>query len=191
MARKKTGRRRGRPINPRARRHQRTRAGRRGLVWIDPNDYGSDELRAKKIRLTGQANLELNGASVLFGHDHIDRLQFDTLGAITELLQRIARAWGQKDGSVTGLWLALLSASTSARVPVIPVPHGADAARYKLGRVLRRLDGSRDLVIQLAEGQSPPVITRVIEGRLSGADERILERLRQGLDALSGRRTAP
>ena len=66
----------------------------------------------------------------------------------------------------------------------------ADHVRYVLGRMLRHLDGSRDLVIELAEGRCPPLVVRLMEGKLTGADERALERLRAGLDALDGRWTA-
>ena len=64
-------------------------------------------------RRTGRTDLEINSAAVLYGHDHLDRAQYDTLGRITELLQRVARAWGGRDGNVTGLWEAITGALTS------------------------------------------------------------------------------
>jgi hypothetical protein len=54
--------------------------------------------------------------------------------------------------------------------------------------MLRQLDGSRDLVLALAEGRCPPIVIHVIEGRITGADEKTLDRLRQGLDAIGGGR---
>jgi hypothetical protein len=65
-------------------------------------DRGSEALQERKRRVTGREDLPLDGAAVLYGHDRLDRQRFDTLGMITELLQPVARAWGGKDGSVTG-----------------------------------------------------------------------------------------
>jgi hypothetical protein len=61
-------------------------------------------LRARKRAVIRREDLEINGAAVLFGHDLLDRTQYDTLGVVTGVLQRIARAWGGRDGSVNGLW---------------------------------------------------------------------------------------
>jgi hypothetical protein len=133
--------------------------------------------------------LPLDGAAVLYGHEHLDRQQFDTLGLITQWLHRLARAWGGKDGSCAGLWAALLGAAvatTDGRS--VAVPTGADDARYRLARALRRLDGSRDLVVALAEGRTPPLVLRAVERCLTQDDEDDLTRLRAGLDRLSGRR---
>src|SRR6267143_3146325 len=99
---------RGRPRRANAKRRQTTVAGRRGEA-----DTGTEELRCRKRRVTGREDLELTGAAVLFGHDLLDRQQFDTLGTITELLQRVARAWGGRDGNVTGLWQAITAAMIS------------------------------------------------------------------------------
>ena len=46
-------------------------------------------------------------------------------------------------------------------------PPGADAARTRLAR----LDGSRDLVIALAEGRVPPLVIHAVENRLTADDE--------------------
>jgi hypothetical protein len=100
---------------------------------------------------------------------------------ITELLRRVAHSWGRKDGSVGGLWLALLSAATpnrTGRATVVPV--GSDAARMHLSLVLQQLDGSQSLIVALAEGHIPPLVAHVMERRpLTEAD---LTRLRVGLD---------
>jgi hypothetical protein len=172
---------RGRPRKANARRRATTVAGRAP----DP-DRGTDQLRIRKRRVTGREDLEINGAAVLYGHDHLDRAQYDTLGRITELLQRVARAWGGRDGNVTGLWEAITGALTSAGVAPNPVGDGgyplADGARRRLERACRRLDGSRELVIELAEGRIPEIVVHVIERRLTVADAVALERLRKGLD---------
>jgi hypothetical protein len=51
-----------------------------------------------------------------------------------------------------------------------------------------QLDGSRDLVLALAEGRTPNLVLHAIEGTLTGADEADLARLRAGLDRIGGRR---
>lgn len=63
-------------------------------------------------------------------------------------------------------------------------------ARYRLGRSLSKLDGSKDLVIALAEGRTLPLVERVVARRLTRADELALERLRQSLDRLPAARAA-
>jgi hypothetical protein len=181
-------RRAGRPRKIDARRRKTTTAERR-----PPEDLGSALLRARKQAVTTREDLEVNGASVLFGHDHLDRMQYDTLGTVTEMLRRIARAWGGRDGSLNGLWEAITGALTSTRFAPAPVvgPGGyslADGARRRLERACRSLDESRALVIELAEGRLPEIVIRVIERRLTAADSVTLEHLRDGLDALSGRR---
>jgi hypothetical protein len=99
--------RRGRPRKPDAQRRRTTLAGRR-----PPSDPGTDELRRRKRAATGREDLEVNGAAVLYGHDLLDRAQYDTLGTVTELLQRVGRAWGQRDGNLNGLWEAITGALT-------------------------------------------------------------------------------
>lgn len=186
MARKKTGRRRGRPPNSNARRRQTTRAGRRGE---DTRDRGSTALRQRKHRvLAGREDLELSGAAVLLAHDQIDRQQYDTLGLITGWLQRTARAWGCRDGSPAAWWRAILAAASIGRQSGIETPPGADAARRQLAKLAHHLNGSHDLVLALAERQLPPLVARVVEHRLTPADLRQLEQLRWGLDRFSGRR---
>ena len=49
---------------------------------------------------------------------------------------------------------------------------------------LRQLDGSRDLVVALAEGRCPPLVLRVTEHRLTREDEAELIQLRAGLDRI-------
>jgi hypothetical protein len=173
--------RRGRPRKADARRRATTVAGR-----APPPDLGTDQLRIRKRAATSREDLEINGAAVLFGHDLLDRAQYDTLGRITELLQRVARAWGGRDGNVKGLWEAITGALTSTGFAPNPVDDGgyslADGARRRLEQVCRRLDGSRELVIELAEGKAPEIVVHVLERRLTVADAVTLERLRQGLD---------
>jgi hypothetical protein len=67
----------------------------------------------------------------------------------------------------------------------------ADIARRRLRRVLSRLDGSRDLVVAIVSGRTPPLVEHALAGRLDAADEAALAKLRIGLDALTqgGRRS--
>ena len=182
MARKaKVGphRKRGRPYNPNSRRNQTTRAGRRGEV-----DRGSFRLRARKLALTMREDVELTGPGILFGHELLDRYQYDTLGYVTLLLRRIARSFG-REASPAGIWVALLAAA-SRTPPGAPNLISDYGARDTLARICRRLDGSRDLVLELAEeGQMPPICVRAVEHRLTPRDLVQLELLRRGLDGVA------
>jgi hypothetical protein len=53
--------------------------------------------------------------------------------------------------------------------------------------MLRRLDGSRDLVLELAANRPVPLVIRAIESRLCRADEVTLDLLRHDLDRVAGR----
>jgi hypothetical protein len=96
-------------------------------------------------------------------------------------MSRRANCW---DGSVGGLWSAIVAAATRMGSTTAVVPGGGDAARFRLARPLSRLDGSRDLVVQLAEWQAPPLVLHVLDGRVTDADREELERLRNGLDRM-------
>jgi hypothetical protein len=67
---------------------------------------GPSSLTALSLRRVreGLFKLEPGGINLL------DRMQFDTLGTIIELLQRVGRAWGQRDGNLNTLWEAILGA---------------------------------------------------------------------------------
>jgi hypothetical protein len=174
-------RRGGRPKLADAKRRRTTARGRAPDL-----DRGTEQPRIRKRRATRREDLEINGAAVLYGHDLLDRAQYDTLGTVTELLQRVARAWGGRDGSLTGLWSAITSALTATGYASATVGDGgfglADGARRRLQRVCRSLDGSRALVIELAEAKVPEIVVHVIERRLTVADAVALERLRRSLD---------
>jgi len=147
-------RKRGRPFNPAARRHSTTRAGRRGDV-----DLGSPRLRARKLALTLRDDTEMSAAGILFGRELLDRYQYDALGWVTLLLRRVARSFG-RDASPAGVWAALLAAA-SRTPPGAPAVIGDYGARDTLARICRRLDGSRDLVLELAEeGPMPSICAR-------------------------------
>jgi hypothetical protein len=90
--------------------------------------------------------------------------------------------------SPPGVWAAILGAlikTTPGLEPII----GDHGARRQLERICRRLDGSRDLVLELAEeGQMPPICIRAAERRLTPRDLVQLELLRKGLDGISSPR---
>jgi hypothetical protein len=187
VARRRTGRKRGRPRHANAKRRATTRAGRK--TGHDPVDRGAPLLRQKKLQLFGRDDIEMTGSGTLLARGLIDRYQFDYLGLLTFWLARLARNLGPKPVAVGTLWQVLVNGMISPTL-TIPVSVGDDAnkALTRLDRMIRQLDGSRELVLQLAEGRTPPLIAHVLEGRITGADERALDRLRQGLDAIGGRR---
>jgi hypothetical protein len=61
------------------------------------------------------------------------------------------------------------------------VPDGADAARF---RWRGRLNGSRELVTDLAERRMPPLVLHVLDGALTARDQAALAALRDGLDRM-------
>jgi hypothetical protein len=155
-------------------------------------DEGTSELRRRKTRATTRPDIEVSGAGVLYGRGQLSAEQYDALGLISTWLRRAARVWGGKDGSCEGLWHAITGALIStgfAPVPVDSVNFGlGDQARRALQRACRTLDGSRALIIGLAEDRVPDLVLHVIEGHITPADEIELGRLRDGLDHLAGRR---
>jgi hypothetical protein len=143
-------------------------------------------LRAKKRVATSREDVEMTPAGVLYGFGHLDNAQYSALGWVTQLLRRIARSFG-RDASPSGVWAALLAAASRTPPSALPII-GDYGARDTLARICRRLDGSRDLVLELAEeGPMPPICVRVAEHRLTYEDEGALTRLRDGLDRISGR----
>src|SRR5262245_9298863 len=106
MARRKTGRRRGRPRLKHARSRETTRAGRRGEI-----DRGSELLREKNRQATSRDDVEMTPAGILFGRGHLDRYQYDALAFVTLLLHQVAKAMGGKL-SVGNLWTAIVWAAT-------------------------------------------------------------------------------
>ena len=107
---------------------------------------------------------------------------------MTGLLQRIARSFG-RGVSPAGIWNAILGAlvkTTPGFAPII----GDFGARRRLEQICRRLDGSRDLVLELAaEGPLPPICLRALERRLTPRDLVQLELLRRGLDGVTAPRS--
>jgi hypothetical protein len=181
--------RRGRPRKANARYRATTLAER-----APPPDPGTPQLRRLKLRATTRTDVEINGSGVLFGRGHLDAAQYDVLSTVTMWLSRLARGWGGT-GGVGGLWAVIIGAAvpTGFVRPQNVIAAGiADGARRQLERALTRLDGSRDLVVSLAEGHTPPIVLHAIQDRFTGADEIELDKLRSALDALGGgRRTRP
>jgi hypothetical protein len=178
--------RRGRPRKENARRRATTLAGRRA-----PDDLGTEQLRRRKVRATSRPDLEISGAGVLLGRDLIDIEQYTVLMTVPMWLERLMRGWGGL-GGVTGLWHSITGAAvpTGFVRPPNDVSSGlADGARRQLVRALRQLDGSRSLVVALAENEIPPLVLHVLDGQITPTDQVGLDRLRWGLDALAGRRT--
>jgi hypothetical protein len=137
-------------------------------------------MRAKKRRATTRDTLEISPVGVLYGRGHLDAQQYDALGLISTWLRRAARVWGGKDGSCEGLWHAITGALISTGFAPVPVDSGnfglGDQARRALQRACRTLDGSRALIIGLAEEQIPDLVLHVIEGNITPGPRRSLRR---------------
>jgi hypothetical protein len=89
--------------------------------------------------------------------------------------------------SPAGIWNAILGALIKTTPGIEPMV-GDQGGRRTLEHVLRRLDGSRDLVLELAEeGRMPPICVRAAEHRLTPRDLVRLELLRKGLDGIPPR----
>jgi hypothetical protein len=194
LSRKRIGaRRRGRPRVLHAKRRATTRAGRAG-DGID--DHGTAQLRRRKVALTGRADLELSALGILRGLDLIDAVQHETLTLIASWLRTQAMSWGLGTGSVSGLWRSILAAlSSGSFAPNPTADSGAgpgDTARRRLAQLRDRLNGSFELVVQLAEGATvPEIVQRIIARKMTTADAITLEQLRIAIDALAGRKVRP
>jgi hypothetical protein len=151
-------------------------------------DQGTSELRRRKRQATTQVDVELTAAGILFGRDLLDRQQYDRLDEVTSLLRLLARNLGPRPDAVAGLWAALTGAMIG-RGLVTPASVGplAPIAQRKLARMLERLDGSRDLVIAIAENRPVRLVAHALAGRLDGADYVNLELLKTGLDRVASK----
>ena len=130
MARIKAHRRRGRPVDPHARRRHTTRRGRKGLPEIV--DEGSPELVARKrIAANGSgAAVELTDyPAILLAHHLIDVEQHMILATVATWLDRVRRARELSSTSVGGLWGAILSGQGGARNGRCPSRIAARAPR--------------------------------------------------------------
>jgi hypothetical protein len=149
-------------------------------------DLGTPELRAMKRRLTRNPDLELTSIDVLFGRGLIDAEQRDVLGEVASTVRMLAYNLGPVPEAVARIWRqltgAMIPAGQGGAQGVGPV---ADIARRRMRRILSRLNGSRDLVLALADGRRVPrLVEHVLAGRLDYADLAALERLRCALDDL-------
>jgi hypothetical protein len=103
------------------------------------------------------------------------------------VLQWVARAWGGKDGSVMGLWSALLAGAVSRNI-IPAVPPGSDSARCHLARALvhpRREQRSRHPACRRA---GAAFVILAAECRLMREDEADLTGRWVGLDRIAERR---
>lgn len=168
MARKRSGRKRGRPADPQAKRHQTTRAARRGEA-LEP-DRGTRALRRQRRQLTGSEDLPADLLGVLLGRGVITLPEYHAGRDVAELLDVARRAWGLV-GRVHSVWAAVLAGGRFGRSPLEGA--AAEWARLMLGRVERWIDDAESfaLVLLVAEGEWPP-----------GSD---LGRLRLGLDRVA------
>lgn len=169
MARKKTGKKRGRPADPKAKRHQTTRAGRRGEL-IEP-DRGTKALRRMRREATGSEDLPADLLGVLLGRGRITLPEYHAGRDVAELLDVARRALGLV-GRVHSVWAAVLAGGRFGRSPISGT--AADWARLMLGRVENWIGDRQvfELVLRVAENDLPP-------GRLD------IGKLRLGLDRVA------
>jgi hypothetical protein len=167
MARIKAHRRRGRPVDPHARRRHTTRRGRKGLPEIV--DEGSPELVARKrIAANGSgAAVELTDyPAILLAHHLIDVEQHMMLATVATWLDRIRRARELSSTSVGGLWGAILSGQGGARKWSVPITDrrsrtAGDLAWFRVCQIrngfaqLRQLE-LLDIVMRVAAGEVMP-----------------------------------
>ena len=140
--------------------------------------------------MTTREDIEVTPAGVLYGRGHLDNAQYSKLGIITQLLRKVQMAMGKGSLSVAGIWRALIDRSYT-RITALPLP-GDHGARHQLAQVCRQLDGCRSLVIELAEERTvPSIVIHAIQHCLGPQDLVALERLRQGLDAITVRLREP
>jgi hypothetical protein len=187
VKRKKTGKRRGRPINPRARRRQTTRAGRRGEL-----DTGTKELAMKKrIAANGSGGtvevIDIGG--ILAAHNLIDVDQHMTLRLLETWLMRIARARGLSSASVGGLWGAILSGQGSSRHWTIPITApdertAGDMAWFRIATISNAFAEAHQLerlnLLMAVAGGDCSVANRHELAELHAAIGIVAELLRQG-----------
>jgi hypothetical protein len=106
---------------------------------------------------------------------------------VTNLLHQVRHAMGG-NLSVAGVWSAIIGALTKTTPGIVPVI-GDNNARRTLGRICAWLDGSRDLILELAgHGAVPGIVVRAANHRLTPRDLEALETLRRGLDGISAPR---
>ena len=114
--RKKTGRRRGRPVNPHARRRATTRRERRGLP--EPIDKGTPQMAKRKaVAANGSSGpVELiDGIAVLYAHHLIDLDGLMVLRTIEVWLGRVRRARGLSGSGPGGLWAQIVAGQRGGR----------------------------------------------------------------------------
>jgi hypothetical protein len=105
-------------------------------------------------------------------------------------LRVLARYLGPKPDPIQALWTAIVGAAirSNSGTPSSIGPL-ADMATWRLRGVLGRLNGSRDLVVALAENRVIPLIEHILSGDVTEADLADLGRLRVELDSLDPRGT--
>jgi hypothetical protein len=152
VARKRSGRRRGRPINPHARRRKTTRRGRRGLPeLVDP---GAPLLLERRRAITGRSDIELvDYPGILLANGFIDADELDTLRRVEGWLSLARRGRGISDGHVGRLWAQILAGTRGGRTPTAGGRTGHTAADSAWARLLelRAAFAEFDLVAALEE----------------------------------------
>lgn len=137
-------RKRGRPRNPHAKRRTTTRIGR--STGVDPRDRGTDELRLKRITITGSDQLSHSDPlAALFGRNLISTAEYNAGRDIADLISIIQRA---QFGSI---WLRILSAP-GGQLSFDPSPH-VERAQYTLHRIGTIIGPASPIVFDTCGGE--------------------------------------
>jgi hypothetical protein len=130
--------------------------------------------------MTSRADGELSPLGILWGRSLIDPVEFSKLNFVALLLQQVARSMG-RGVSPSHLWNSIPGAAVALPAgqpqPII----GDRGARSELVRICRTLNGSKALILDIAEDRMPPLVIRAAEMRLRAADRVTLEGLRHDL----------
>jgi hypothetical protein len=170
--------------NPNARRHQTTRAGRRGETVVD---LGTPEARAHRLRATGDAGLPFDPLGILLGHARLSQELYNTGRDIGDDLE-VARG-----ETVPGPWLTILAGGPlGGRPGAADVSPAAERAWRRLERIRAAIGEpwTTALVLQTCAGEFRPCEEGFI-GRLwarqrwTPRDRAVHARLLAGLDRVA------
>jgi hypothetical protein len=109
----------------------------------------------------------------------IDRRQFDTVSFIASLLRPEARGRGLP---VAGLWAQVLGSGIKTPFASTIVVVGDERATRALEAICQPCNGSRSLLVALANGEAPPVVARALGRQMIATDYIALAELRRNLD---------
>lgn len=136
---------RGRPKKANAKRRQTTRTGRR--TGFDPVDYGTDQLRLKRLTVTGTDRLSHEEPlAALYGRALLTTAEYNAGRDIADLLATISPL------HVGSVWQRLLSGPAASPFDNSPTP-AAERAYNLLSRLALVIGEAAPLLFALCGGQ--------------------------------------